>query len=550
MRRGKGIFSGAFPLASFVLMHLVLLAFISTDVAVFVGGSDINAEGSQPKLDLKVHRNYAKRNLLVNGEPVALSEHPFFLRSWPDSVRLTNDVLCGASLIHSDMIVTAAHCQGAFNYGVMAYNPFSGELDQYKTVDLQIAYPAYYRSDSINYDIMVMRLESPVVDVQPVALNYDPDFPIRRETKKDEVPGPVSLLEGLGLGITETGDVADGLEIGLFSALTNDQCFERFGRNTNAAVTEDILCADPSTDESICLGDSGGPLTARLEVVVTNDGDVIEHSAIGGRSDSDTPWTDSQTADFVVDVPVLVGIISFGNDCQSDMIPDGFARVSYFADWITVQVCKYSRVPPPECSKYRQSEAFQNFQAEQNPNGIIPSGIAKVTLEFQHDFLAEETIFVVRNAQNGSIEYVGPEYVPQRGARVRSSFWLKPGNYVLEVRDAGGDGLNNPDFVNPDYPSGSWSLSAEYSHGGVLESFVTGDSQFESLQTTVFRLPSQKEVESGPTSSPSEAPSSNYIYTPVPKVTTAASSGDSLSSTMIHYFSIGLLCWSLVLQHL
>ena len=542
-QRRKGIAFGPLPLASYslALMYLVLLAVVSIDVAIVVGGSGSTAEGSGShqmlhKTNPKSKRNSKrisernrKRNLIINGDPVNLPDHSFYVRSWPDSVDQTSDVLCGASLIHSDMIITAAHCQGAFNYGAMAYNPSSRQLDQYRNADLQIVYPDYYQSDSINYDIMIIRLSSPITNVVPVVLNYDPDFPIRRNPKKDEA-SPMSFLEGaflegsflegLGLGITETGKVADGLEVGLFSALSNDQCLDRLGTNTNAVVTEDILCADPSNDESICLGDSGGPLTAWVEVEVQNN------------DSADSPWSDSLGTSFMVNVPVQVGVISFGNDCESDWIPDGFARISYFVDWITEQICKHSRDPPPECSEYeyeyeyRQSEdsdAGVASEAGQNPEGSVPPDMAKVILDFQHDFLAEETIFVVRDTLKGSIEYVGPQYVPRRGERVSSTFLLPvPGNYALELHDQGGNGLENPDFINPDYTPGSWILSAEYSNGSRLESIATGDSQFESIQTTQFRLPEEEKAPTGATKTrePSMSPTEVVVPTGAPTETT------------------------------
>uniref|UniRef100_A0A7S4AIX2 Peptidase S1 domain-containing protein n=1 Tax=Pseudo-nitzschia australis TaxID=44445 RepID=A0A7S4AIX2_9STRA len=575
-QRRKGLAFGALPLASYslALVHLVLLAVVSIDVAVVVGGSSSTAEGTGPhqmlhRNNLKSQRNSQrnsqqnhKRNLIINGEPVNLPDHSFYVRSWPDSVAQTSDVLCGASLIHSDMIVTAAHCQGAFNYGAMAYNPSSRLLDQYRNVDLQIVYPDYYQTDSINYDIMIVRLSSPITNIVPIVLNYDPDFPIRRNPKKDEA-SPMSFLEGaflegsflegLGLGITETGRVADGLEVGLFSALSNDQCLDRLGTNTNAIVTEDILCADPSTDESICLGDSGGPLTAWVEVEVkNNDG-------------ADSPWSDSLGTSFMVSVPVQVGVISFGNDCESDWIPDGFARISYFVEWITEQICQHSRDPPPECSEYenRQSEN-SNAQSEagQYPEGTVPPGMAKVILDFQHDFLAEETIFVVRNTLKDSIEYTGPQYVPRRGERVSSTFLLPvPGNYALEVHDQGGNGLRNPDYINPNYTPGSWILSAEYSNGSRLESIATGDSQFEFIQTTQFRLPEEEKAPTGatktrePSMSPTEAvvstgtPTGAPTETPVPilsaTATDASSSASLVPTTMaMMHQSLILLGWA------
>jgi trypsin len=274
-----------FFVSMILLQCLFLFANVSVSVIDFANAETSTSSSSSSK----------RRNLIVNGDTVNPSEYQFFLRSWPDSVRDTTDILCGASLIHSDIILTAAHCQGGFNYGAMAYDPSTGLVNRYKKVDLQIAFPEYYSNlDIINYDLMILRLSKPITDIKPVMINADPDFPINNNS---------SLLDALGFGLTEDGSVSQVLKVGHFTPITNDQCFQRF-RIANVDLSEDILCVDPSTDDSICAGDSGGPLIT---------------SIIDSNNNINT---------------VQVGVVSFGNECEPDWIPDGFARVSYFTDWI------------------------------------------------------------------------------------------------------------------------------------------------------------------------------------------------------------------------
>lgn len=447
----------------------------------------------------------AQRKLIINGDSTLPSDHQFFLRSWPDTVRETNDILCGGSLIHSDIILTAAHCHGGFNYGVMAYNPNSGELDRYTTVDLQIAYPNYYANlNIINYDIMIMRLSSPIIDVEPVMLNADPNFPVGRKSTDQSY-----LLEALGVGLTETGFVSQGLQIGFFNAIANDQCSKRLG-SVNVAIANDVMCADPFTDDSICSGDSGGPLTAKINLPNENNGlggSPWHDNGFGG-----SPWSDNQNSK-----AVQVGVTSFGNDCEVDHIPDGFARISYFHEWITKQICKYSRDPPVECFEYFRSEEYLEFVAQDASLTIWPDK-ARIRMKFQHDFSAEQTVFVFRDAETNEIEYVGPQYVPQRGEFVESTFHLSvPGNYAIEIHDNGGDGLTNPFYANSNYPQGSWTISAEYSNGAVLEDLASGEFEFESLQTQFIRLPRRM---SSPIFNPSQ--SVNPTTTPMPTTPIAA----------------------------
>ena len=479
LRRTSETFSDRY--ASLISVCFAILSFISC--------FDVSASSPTKKATSSKSTN---RELIINGDSARPYDHQFFLKSTPDNVIETNDVLCGASLIHSDIILTAAHCHGGFNYGAMAYNPITERLDRYTTVDLQIAYPNYYQNlDVINFDLMILRLSSPITDIEPVLLNANPDFPVRGKNSVDTY-----VLEGLGAGLTETGFISRGLEIGFFNAMANDQCTKRLG-NSYPAITDDIICADPFTDDSICAGDSGGPLTARVH--------IPENNNLFGNS----PWNDNNNIK-----PVQVGITSFGNDCAVDLIPDGFARISYFHKWITEQICKYSRRPPAECFDYFSSEDYLEFVASTSADATIWPDKARITMEFQHDYLAEQTVFFVRNTATNEIEYVGPHYVPDRGEFVVSEFYLPvPGRYVIEILDNGGNGLTNPDYVDPNYPRGSWQISAEYSNGARLEGLAFGDHAFDFMQKQFFNLPRRL-----PT--PTMIPSQPMIPTPTSMPTT------------------------------
>jgi len=442
---------------------IVCLSMVTVSVAATATTGPNAVLRKRSDLEQKDDRD-ATRNLIVNGDSAITQDYQFFVRSWRDSVLATSDFLCGASLIHPDIILTAAHCHGAFNYGVMMYNPSTKTFNRFATVDRQVAYPEYYQNiNLINYDVMVLRLSTPVTDVTPVKINSDPNVPL---------PGRAEA-HAAGFGVSSlSGTLPPDLQVGYFSPITNSQCRSR-GNFVNVNIYgEDVMCVDPMDDDSVCVGDSGGPLT------VQEDGAHVQ-----------------------------VGVISFGTDCQADYVPDGVARVSYFHDWILQQICELSQVPPINCPS-------NLIDSNGSVESFLYEDAVQVRLDFHHDFLAEQTTYTVRNTLTNKIEYAGPQYVPRRGEQWSSSFKLFPGNYALEVYDAAGDGMYNPDYVHETYPSGSWRLYAEYSNG-VLVELATGDEQFESIQRTQFRVPEDtSQVPEGaisltdnPTQSPTSAPS-------------------------------------------
>lgn len=98
------------------------------------------------------------RELIVNGQVAPPDEYPFFAISGEGSFILASDSRCGASLIHADMLLSAAHCQGAFNYETFVYNPISNDFDREVQIDAQCRYLKYGTVvGDLNYDIMVRR---------------------------------------------------------------------------------------------------------------------------------------------------------------------------------------------------------------------------------------------------------------------------------------------------------------------------------------------------------------------------------------------------------
>eukprot|EP00529_Nitzschia_sp_RCC80_P016073 CAMPEP_0113477164 /NCGR_PEP_ID=MMETSP0014_2-20120614/20061_1 /TAXON_ID=2857 /ORGANISM="Nitzschia sp." /LENGTH=660 /DNA_ID=CAMNT_0000370239 /DNA_START=111 /DNA_END=2093 /DNA_ORIENTATION=+ /assembly_acc=CAM_ASM_000159 len=436
------------------------------------------------------------RTLITGGEDADPSQYPFFVRSSYDNVGFTLDIICGASLIHTDMILTAAHCQGAFNFGALTYRPQSQTFNRLRRVDMQRVHPSYHVDKTyINYDLMVIRLSDPVTDVTPVMLNPDPDTP-STSTRTAATGFGVTDYEAALASNGSVGGVPTNLKVGYFRPLTLEECSSR-GRFSNVRIDEDVMCTDPWEDDSICSGDSGGPLT-----IPYSEGSFVDVE----------PFSSGTGSGDTVPQAIQVGISSFGTDCQGDEVPDGFVRVSYFREWIIEQICLMSRYPPSNCAAITGGEGDdQDGNQDQEDEEMVD-----IKLRFEHDFSVQETTFAVRNLVTNKIEISGPEYIPRRGEIVVSSFQLRPGRYTFEIYDQTGDGLRNPDFVSSQYPDGRWEMTAVYSNGARAV-IGQGGPDFETEQiTTIVVEGFSSDFTVPPTTAPTFSPTPDPTNGPPP----------------------------------
>lgn len=169
--------------------------------------------------------------------------------------------------------------------------------------------------DVFHHDYLLLQLDgrsqAPVVSI-----NRDPSLPRR---------GDVLTVAGMGWIQPDWPDVFPSvLQTVPLDYLPNEDCARSSGRNMSYRhkVQDWHLCTTggPNNERDACAYDSGSPILMTVPV---------------GRSSTK-------------DQQVLVGMVSWGEECADADFPGVNARVSAASDWIDAVVCEYSDDPPED----------------------------------------------------------------------------------------------------------------------------------------------------------------------------------------------------------
>jgi secreted trypsin-like serine protease len=219
---------------------------------------------------------------------------------------------CGATLIWSDILLSAGHCSDAFlNLGARVGGIEERGTDgEYHDVEQVLVHPEYPASSTQPNDIMLVKL-STSSSIQPVT--------IATTLAQPEFGSSVKIL-GFGLE-SEDGQFSSYAKEVDVSIVNFTSCDSLYG----GKLLENVQFCTESSNGDSCQGDSGGPL-------LNDDG-------------------------------VQVGIVAFGEGCHR--YPSVNTRVSYFSTWIFEGVCRLSQDPPISC--------FSSDESSSASNATIPS---------------------------------------------------------------------------------------------------------------------------------------------------------------------------------
>jgi len=239
---------------------------------------------------------------VVGGQPASIAKNPWQVALvWSGGNDNVLNRFCGASIVSPEWVLTAGHCIDK-RLGPDSIEVLSG-TDDLETGGVR-SKVAYYR---VHPAYQTVRLGGTFIHDNDIAL-----------LKIDSAAGPklagraVEAFVGLpdriavgapvlvtGWGVTERMyQPTTSLQYVEIPYVTNQTCNQK--RSYDGAVTSNMLCAgDNLGKKNPCYGDSGGPASMEVQ---------------GVRR--------------------LVGIVSWGTDCQTPYLFAVFARVSQYGEWI------------------------------------------------------------------------------------------------------------------------------------------------------------------------------------------------------------------------
>jgi len=246
---------------------------------------------------------------IVGGNQAPTHRYGYYTSVY-ESFGSANYHICGGSLIHDDIVLTAAHCAAdADSVRIGAYmhsmNTNGGAPMHQTDVVGRIEHPNFFadKYNRLHNDIAILKLKEPVTD--PELLQSIVSLDLSGDYSKNLVPG--EALTAIGLGqLREEGDVSTFLQEVEVGYVPRQKCYEIF----KGGINEDAMCAWTKGQDA-CGGDSGGSLIIK--------------------------GNDAQT-------DVQVGIISWGAGCASPY-PGVYSNIHHVATWLTDEVCKITDVP-------------------------------------------------------------------------------------------------------------------------------------------------------------------------------------------------------------
>lgn len=267
---------------------------------------------------------------IIGGRSVSPGAYPWHATPDTSQTRL----LCGAFLIHPDVLATAAHCEGYWaGFDVLiGATSLNGE----DAVDVirgarEYVHPDNLRQDNpfrADADLMLVKLASPS------------RAPVARLNTRRSVPRDGGRLTAIGFGyyLLDQERVSNELLEVDISAVDNRACEDFI--NSPPFFPDSMLCAG-TAERGTCRGDSGSP------IMDEDSGEVV-------------------------------GISSYATTLTCET-PAVFTRVSAYDDWIQETICDISDEPPAGCPS---SDLCREEQSCDSVFNLLPGSRMHLDINF------------------------------------------------------------------------------------------------------------------------------------------------------------------------
>ncbi|KAL6461747.1 hypothetical protein MHYP_G00298920 [Metynnis hypsauchen] len=228
------------------------------------------SKGDETEADLI--KSYAKR--IVGGVTAEVGSAPWQVMLFK---RSPQELLCGASLISDQWILTAAHCilyppwnknftidDILVRLGKHYRAKYERGTEKIVAIDEIIIHPKYNWKENLNRDIALLHMKKPVTftnEIHPVCLpTKSVANLLMSEGFKGRVTGWGNLKESWTSNPQNLPSVLQQIHLPI---VNQDVC----RKSTSIRVTDNMFCAGYSTDDTqrgdACEGDSGGPFVMK-----------------------------------------------------------------------------------------------------------------------------------------------------------------------------------------------------------------------------------------------------------------------------------------------